>query len=79
MFCAVEFDYWLEDQPFEVLRVLCSVIWDGGIDAEKNTTDRLEAFELWTYRRMLKISCVDRITNDKVLRRMRKRPKHHQS
>jgi len=51
--------------------VLCSVIWDGSMDAEKNTTDRLEAFELWAYRKMLRISWVDRITNDAVLRKQK--------
>jgi len=33
---------------------------------------RLEAFELWVYRRMLKISWTDRISNETVLNRMRK-------
>jgi len=65
-------DYWFEDQIFEVLGVLCSVIWNGSMDAEETTTDRWEVFELWAYRRMLRISWVDRITNDEVLRRMRK-------
>ena len=31
---------------------------------------RIEAFEMWCYRRMLKIRWVDRITNEEVLRRM---------
>lgn len=33
---------------------------------------KLEAFEMWCYRRILKISWVDRITNNEVLRRMNK-------
>lgn len=36
------------------------------------STKKLEAFEMWCYRRILKISWVDRITNDAVLRRMGK-------
>lgn len=39
---------------------------------KKNIIDRLEAFELWTYRRMLRISWVDRVTNDNVIERMGK-------
>ena len=30
---------------------------------------RLEAFEMWIHRRMLKISCTDKISNKEVLRR----------
>lgn len=36
------------------------------------TTKKLEAFEMWIYRRMLKISWTARITNKEVLRRMKK-------
>ena len=32
--------------------------------------NRLEAFEMWCYRRILRISWVDRVTNDEVLRRL---------
>ena len=35
-----------------------------------STMNRLEAFEMWIYRRMLRISWVDHVTNDEVLRRM---------
>ncbi|XP_070159794.1 uncharacterized protein [Polyergus mexicanus] len=36
------------------------------------TMKRMKAFEMWTYRRMLRISWMDRVTNDTVLDRMRK-------
>uniref|UniRef100_A0A8D8SXR8 Craniofacial development protein 2 n=1 Tax=Cacopsylla melanoneura TaxID=428564 RepID=A0A8D8SXR8_9HEMI len=36
------------------------------------TTSRLEAFEMWIYRRILRISWMDRITNESVLQRMKK-------
>ncbi|MDK1801117.1 hypothetical protein LRR74_28510, partial [Klebsiella pneumoniae] len=39
---------------------------------KKCDTDKLEAFEMWTYRRILRISWVSRITNKEVLRRMGK-------
>ena len=32
--------------------------------------NRLEAFEMWIYRRLLKISWTDRISNEEVLRRV---------
>ena len=39
---------------------------------KKNDTDRLEAFEMWAYRRILRISWTSRTTNKEVLRRMGK-------
>uniref|UniRef100_A0A2H1V1U0 SFRICE_035738 n=1 Tax=Spodoptera frugiperda TaxID=7108 RepID=A0A2H1V1U0_SPOFR len=36
-------------------------------------SDRLEAFEMWVYRRILKISWTDRISNVKVLRLLNKK------
>uniref|UniRef100_A0A8D9AUB6 Uncharacterized protein n=1 Tax=Cacopsylla melanoneura TaxID=428564 RepID=A0A8D9AUB6_9HEMI len=37
------------------------------------TQKRIEAFEMWLYRRILRISWVDKITNSEVLSRMGKR------
>ena len=34
---------------------------------------RLEAFEIWCYRRMLEIKRLDRITNEQVLKRIGER------
>ena len=36
----------------------------------KSMLSRLDAFEMWVYRRVLKISWTDKITNEEVLRRM---------
>ena len=36
----------------------------------KSLLSRLDAFEMWVYRRVLKISWTDKITNEEVLRRM---------
>lgn len=36
------------------------------------TTKKLEAFEMWTYRRILKISWMDKISNKQVLQRLNK-------
>lgn len=38
----------------------------------ESSCKKLEAFELWLYRRVLRISWVDHVTNEEVLRRMRK-------
>ena len=43
-----------------------SETWTIGA-AEKR---RIEAFEMWCYRRMMKIRWVDRVTNEEVLRRV---------
>ncbi|KAL0838470.1 hypothetical protein ABMA28_016600 [Loxostege sticticalis] len=34
---------------------------------------RVEAFEMWAYRRMLSISWIDKVTNDEVLRRVQQK------
>lgn len=44
---------------------------EAGTQTE-NISERLEAFELQTYRRILRISWVYRVTNAEVLRRQRK-------
>jgi hypothetical protein len=38
---------------------------------KKETTDRLASFERWTYRRMLKISWIQHVTNDEIYHRIR--------
>ena len=35
---------------------------------------RIQAFEVWCYRRMLKIPWMDRVTNEEVIRRMKETP-----
>ena len=40
---------------------------DVDVDADRR---RLEAFEMWTWRRMEKISWLDKVTNEEVLRRV---------
>ena len=37
---------------------------------KKSLLSRLDAFEMWVYRRVLKISWMEKITNEEVLRRM---------
>ncbi|CAG9827311.1 unnamed protein product [Diabrotica balteata] len=36
----------------------------------RNTINRLNAFEIWTFRRLLRIPWEDRVTNAEVLRRI---------
>jgi hypothetical protein len=46
-----------------------------GVEAwtlSQSAVGRLEAFEMWCYRRVLRVSWVDRITNDEILHRMGK-------
>src|SRR5437899_9982940 len=50
---------------FSVLNYGCeSRTWN------KAMQKKIDAFEFWCYRRMLKISYVDRVTNNEVLKRM---------
>ena len=43
-----------------------SETWTVGIAEKRN----IEAFEMWCYRRMLKMRWVDRITNEEILERI---------
>ena len=43
--------------------------WTLNAETRKN----IEAAEMWFYRRMLKISWVEKVTNDEVLNRVQKR------
>ena len=45
--------------------------WTLGADDKR----RIEAFEMWCYRRMMKISWVDKITNEEVLKRVNEKRK----
>lgn len=38
----------------------------------QSTSKKLEAFEMWCYRRMLKIPWIDKIRNEEVLERLKK-------
>lgn len=42
------------------------------MDSDGSYNKKLEAFEMWLYRRMLRVSWMDRITNVKILCRMEK-------
>jgi hypothetical protein len=55
-----------------MLRVLNSFVWSKNLDSNKATSNKLNVFELWIYRRILRISWTEKITNIKVLRRMGK-------
>ena len=58
------------------LRAITCYIWPTlfyGADTwtiTKSLLSRLDAFEMWVYRRVLKISWTEKITNEEVLRRM---------
>lgn len=42
---------------------------------KKNSMDRLEAFEVWTYRRILKVNWVDRVTHGRNINHQHKQNK----
>ena len=54
--------------------ILSSLLYAGETwILNKAMQEKLEAFEMWAYRRMLKISYTDHITNQEVLRRVKER------
>ena len=56
-------------------RVLKSYVWSVllyGVEAwtlKMTTVNKMEAFEMWTLRRMLRIPWIDRVKNEEVIRR----------
>lgn len=42
-------------------------------DCQRGTKENREVFEMWCYRRMLKISFIYMVTNEEVLERMSER------
>jgi len=55
-----------------MLGLECSTVCsrDVDVDADRQTDRRLEAFEMWIWRKMEKISWLDKVTNKEVLRRI---------
>ena len=58
-------------------RILYCYIWSTlqyGVETwtiSENMAKRLSAFEMWAYRRMLRISWTEKVTNEEVLRKVR--------
>ena len=52
---------------WSIMRYACE-IWE----LNKSTKKRIIDFEIWRYKRILKISWIGRITNEEVLRRMKR-------
>ena len=54
-------------------KVIKTIIWSNGLYGSETWTlrkyerDRLEAFEMWTWRNIKNISCKDQMTNEYVL------------
>ena len=70
-----EIVYWknesgTKDQNNELLGLECSTIQKRCGRRHIQTKKRSEAFEMWIWRRMEKISWLDKVTNEEVLRRI---------
>ena len=48
-----------------------TILWSRGMNNYRSLSSRLDAFEMWIYRRVLNLSWTEKITNDEeVWRRM---------
>src|SRR5260221_10045800 len=45
----------------------CSIVWIRNLDIDERRYKRLEAFEMWVWRRITKISWTEHKTNEEVL------------
>jgi len=50
-----------------MLRLVSIALWFRNLDVNKNNNKKLQAFEMWMLRRMLKITWTEHKTNNKVL------------
>lgn len=62
------------DPSYEMLRVISSFLWNEDVPwtLKKIDIKKIEAFEMWMYRRMLRTLWTDRTTNNEMLRRVQK-------
>jgi len=51
-----------------MLGLECSTLYSRDVDVDSDS--RLEAFEMWIWRRMEKIRWLDKVTNEEVIRRV---------
>ena len=59
--------------------IMKCLVWSVALYAAETWTladRRLEAFEMWIWRRMEKISWLDKVTNEEVLRRVNEERKY---
>ena len=49
-----------------------STVCSRDVDVDADRRRRLEAYEMWIWRRMANISWLDKVTNEDVLRRVNK-------
>ena len=61
-----------EDQIMsdKMLHLADTILWSRDRTITKSLLSRIDAFEMWVYRSVLKISWTEKITNEEVLRRM---------
>ena len=55
-----------KEENNEMLGLECSTVCSRDVDVDR----RLKAFEMWIWRRMEKISWLDKVTKEEVLRRV---------
>ncbi|KAJ4448737.1 hypothetical protein ANN_00128 [Periplaneta americana] len=58
-----------KEETSEVLCVECGTVWGRNMDITRKEEKRIEAFEMWIWRRMERVKWTDRIRNEAVLKR----------
>jgi len=70
---------WLPQPSAEKKRIGKAFVWSIALygsetwTMQKSDIKRIEAFEMWIWRRMLKISWTEHIRNDKVMKQLKKK------
>ncbi|KAJ4444194.1 hypothetical protein ANN_05984 [Periplaneta americana] len=59
-----------KEETSEVLCVECSIVWGRKWTLRRSEEERIEAFEMWIWRRMERVKWTDRIRNEAVLERV---------
>ena len=57
----------LEETYGESICLECCVVWKQNVDSTKKDIRRLQAFEIWTWRHMMKVLWTEHKTNEEIL------------
>ena len=59
-----------EEEDYEMLGLECSMVCSRDMDVDVDRQKKIEDFEMWIWRSMEQVSWLDKVTSEKVFRRV---------
>ena len=59
-----------EEEDYEMLGLECSTVCSRDVDVDVDGQKKIEDFEMWIWRSMEQVSWLDKVTSEKVFRRV---------